>query len=423
MTTYDDFSFENILRQNDRLMVALTEAFTKLKADGRFTTDSIKQSEIPEILFDHTGLTIDFLVTDKIRRNAYVVFPFLDKNHPFFGDFIRNVANADLGVGLVRVMDTVPQGSVNPKTCRVDGIFSKLKSDIYMSVDLLQGKFYTAEEAVAVFLHEVGHIFTYYFFLGTVVRSSLVTVAAAKACMEIDGSEERVKVLKEAERTLGVEVNDIERVASADVRVRGKLIQSVFLSAEAQKMRVETGNNYYELRACEQLADQFAVFHGAGPHLATALLKLKRDQAHSSYNPWPVHIMVEVCKLLMFACGLFFMPVPLVAYVLLANPLAKKYDDPEQRVRMIRQNIIIELKSKDIESNRIRELNEQLAVVQQVEDSLEDKLSLMELFWVTIMPSGREAERQVIAQKRIENLINSELFSKAANFRLLGENQ
>lgn len=421
MPPIDDFSFENILRQNDLLMKALTEAFIKLKADGRMTTQSIKDSEIMEILFDHTGISIDFLITDKIRNNAYVVFPLLDKNHPFFGDFIRNVAHADLGVGLVRAMDSVPQGSVNPQTCRVTEIFSKLKSDVCFASNLITGTYFKPEECVAVFLHEIGHIFTYFYYLGTVARSALITTAAAKAVLEIEDSVERVKVLQEAERTLGIEIPEIERIASADKRVRGKLIQSVFISADAQKMRTETGNNYYEIRACEQLADKFAVFHGSGPHLATALLKLKRDQGHSSYNPWPVHVLVEVCKLIMFACGLFFMPVPLIAYVLLANPMAKRYDDPAQRVRMIRQNIIEELKSKDIESSRIRELNEQLAVVQQVEDSLEDKLSLMELFWTTIMPAGREAERQTIAQKRIENLINSELFAKAASFRLLGE--
>jgi hypothetical protein len=401
----------------------LTKAFSVLRSDGQFTTESIKKAEIAEVLFDHTGITVDVLVTKKMKHNAYVLFPLLDKNHPFFGDFIRQNASADLGVGLIRAMDIAPSGTIDVRNCRVSGLFSKLKSDIHMAWDILAGTKFPPEELASIFIHEVGHIFTYFFYLGTVVRSALITGAAVKSAMGIENAEERTKVLVEAQRTLGIEVPDIERVASADKRIRGKLIQSVFISAEATRMRVETGNNYYELRAAEQLADQFAVYHGCGPHLATALLKLNTYSDNPSTMSWPMHIMVEVCKVIMFAFGLVLMPLPMVAFLLLSNPMNKRYDDPAQRVRFIRQQIIDELKNSNLETARIEELKSELQVVSEVEDQLDDKMTMMEIFWTTIMPPGREAERQVIAQKRIEDLLNSELFVKAAEFKALGENQ
>lgn len=415
-------SFESMLRQNKLLFENLTKAFSVLRSDGQFTTESIKKSEIADIVFDHCGITIDFLVSKKIKHNAYVIFPLVDKNHPFFEDFVRKHAHADLGIGLIRAMDVAPQGSIDVKSCRVTGVFSKLKSDVYMAWDILNGTGWTPEENAAVLLHEIGHIFTYFFYLGTVVRSAMVTGAAVKSVMGVENSEERVKILVEAERTLGIEVPNIERIANADHRVRGKLVQSVFISAEATKMRIETGNNYYEMRAAEQLADQFAIFHGAGTSLATALLKLNKNSMSAAYMPWPIHVFVEICKVIMFAFGLVLMPLPMIAFVLLSNPMQKRYDDPAQRIRFIRQQIIDELKDPELESARIQELKQELLVITEVENQLDDKMTIMEVFWTTIMPPGREADRQIVAQKRLEELLNSELFVKAAEFRLLGEN-
>lgn len=400
------------------LFEELKEAIGKLRASDTFTTDSIKESGIMQLIKDRTNMSINFMVAPNYSEAAYVTWPSIDKNHPFVDNQIRKHIHQDTGLTLIRALGGSMTGSVDVRNCRVGGIFEKLEADIVIGEGLLVSKRYNDGEITAIVLHEIGHYWTYFVYLGSVVTASHVISATTKAVYEIEDLEERKIVLSEAEKVLGVEIANKERIAIMPKQVRGLATESVLVSAKAMQSQSETGYNIYELRSVEQLADRFAVQHGAGPDLATALDKIVRARGHQATMSTAEHVFFETCKLTMFTAGLFLFPVPLLIAVLTTSPLEKYYDDPEKRIRLIKQMIVDELKDDRLTPARRKQLQDDYTLANTVEEGLDDKRTLLELFHSTIMPSGRRAMKQEESQKRIEDLMNNELFVISNRFKI-----
>lgn len=392
------------------LFKALSDAVAKLRKADSYTTEAIIASGINEAIKAYTNMSIKLNVDPKFSEAAYITWPSLDMNHPFIDQEIRKNIHQDTGLVLIRALGGQMMGSVDMRNCRVGGIFEKIQGDIVLGVGLFKSTRFTDFEIAAIMLHEIGHMWTYFVYLGTVVMSSHVISAAAKAVYEIDDYDKRIMVLKESEQILGVEIADKDRLAAMPKQVRGLATESIFISSKAQQTQSETGYNIYEMRSVEQLADRFAVQHGAGPDLATGLDKMFSSYGHRSTLNTTEHTLLEIVKLIGFTAGLFLFPVPLLIYVLFTNPLEKHYDDPEKRVRLIKQMIIDEMKDDRLPPARRRQLQDDYDITEKVEKGLDDKRTILEMFWSTIMPSGRKALNQEQAQKRIEDLLNNELF-------------
>ncbi len=394
----------------------LTKAVEKLRAEKTYDTKAINDSDIPNIINIFTDMLVSIDINPDYDNAAFITWPSIDKNHPFINEFLRKHIVSDTGLTLIRALDGEIRGSIDIKTGRVSGIFTKVQGDITLGAGLLRNKQYTSGEIAAIILHELGHLWTYFVYLGTMVTSSHVIAAVSKAVYDIDNKEERLVVIKEAERVLGVDVKEKERLAALPKQIRSLATDMVFISAKAEKSQSETGYNIYELRSVEQLADRFATQHGAGVELASGLQKLFQNYAHSSTISTTQHTLIEVCKVIIFTAGLMLNPVGTVVYLLMSNPTEKQYDDPEARIRLIKQMLIDELKDQRIKPTRRAQLQKDIDVVSRIEGELNDKRSALELFWTKIMPSGRRAMSQQESQKLIEDLLNNELFVKAANF-------
>lgn len=411
-------SLENMKPQGKQLHGKIASSIEAIRSQGTFDTESIRNSNVIEHIRFHTNISVDFLIDEKLGINAYAMLPSVDRNHFYFDDEVRHWIGNDTGKTLVNFLEKEPKGWVIPANCSVGGIFTKINTDIAVGKGLLKSKL-TSGQIASIILHEVGHIYGYFAGLGVYVRSGIITTAAAKAALEIEDVQERIVVLKKAERALGIEKVDTSSIASAPKAIRGNAVQTVYLNAIDIKARSETGTELYDMRACEQYADRFSTFHGGGVDLAGALQFIYRNDAHRAALGYGTHVMVELIKLIVWTVGLMFAPVPLLCHLLLTNPMLKNYDDPEARVRMIRQNLIEQLKSDKIPDKLRQNLLADVEAVQQVENTLNDKMTITELFWVTLMPSGRRALEQQEAQKRIESLLNNELFVKAQQFKAM----
>lgn len=413
-------SLESIAMQSGQFFDLLVENVEFLRNDGRFTTATIKESGIMETIRLQTGLSVDVNIRKEGGIGAYVMLPNVDRNHPFINTEFRQFLNNDVGVSALTFKDIVPKGTVNTQTGKVSGWFSEIRCQMVISYALFTAKDFTNEEIAAVILHELGHLFTYFLHLGSTVVSNLVVTAAAQQVIGAKTYEERSYILKEAERTLGIEVPNKEAMAKINADKEGNGIQTVMLSGLVEKARFETGFNLYELRSCEQIADQFAVKHGAGVHLASGLDRIYRTYGHSSYRNRMLHVLMEIGKLLLFALGLWLgAVVPLLLYVLHINPLKKEYDDPKQRLQFIVSTLTEEIKKRQLPEERRKQLVNDIEIVKSLMDKAEDKRTLNQVFWQYCRSEGSAAAKQEKLAKSIQELTHNALFVSASQFALL----
>lgn len=410
---------EAVAYQSGRLFIDLTAAVAQLRKADVLNTESISKAEIPEIVKLHTNMRISFDVAPNLNLGAYIQLPAIDTNHPFVSNHWRGMSD-DVGVSLIRALGGQMHGSVDKLNCKVSGVYKDIQGDVVMGNGLIRDSSFSDAELASIIMHELGHLFTYFEYLGTVVMSSHVVGGIAKSMYGIDSYDKRLDTLKEADQILGVDTLNREAIASSPTpKGRSLMAQAIYLSTLAAKSRSDTGLNVYEMRSCEQLADQFVTRHGSGGRdLATALDKMYRKFWSRSAMSTAEYTIWEITKLILFIGGLFIFPVILTIYVLVVNPARKIYDDPAARLKFIRQQMVDSLKDKTLTDIRRSQILSDIDAVGVLEANLDDKRSLFELFWTTIMPSGRTALSQEATQKQVEALINNELFVAASKFKV-----
>ena len=413
-------SLESIAMQSGQFFDMLVENVTFLRNDGRYTTATIKESGIMETIRLQTGLAVDVNVRKEGGIGAYVLLPQVDRNHPFIRSEFRQFLNNDVGVSALNFKDVAPKGSVNTATGKVSGWFSEVRTQLVLSYALMTANRITPEEVAAVILHELGHLFTYFLHLGSTVVSNLVVSATARQIIGAKDYGEREYVLTEAERTLGIEIPNKEALAKITSDKEAEGVQTVMLTTLVEKARFETGFNIYEVRSCEQIADQFAVKHGTGVHLASALDKIFREYGHRSYRNRMLHVVLEIAKLTMFIVGLWIgMVIPLLLYVIHYNPLLKEYDDPKQRFEFIISTLTEDLKKRDLPEERRKQLVNDIEVVKNIAKNANDKRTINQIFWQYCRGEGSQAAKQEKLAKAIQEFTSSALFTSASKFALL----
>lgn len=413
-------SLESIAMQSGDFFKILVENIEFLRNDGRYTTATLKESGIMETIRLQTGLAVDVNVRKENGIGAYVLLPNVDRNHPFIRSEFRQFLSNDVGVSALSFKDVAPKGTVNTQTGKVSGWFTEIRTQLVLSYGLMTAKGITNEEVAAVILHELGHLFTYFLHLGNTVVSNLVVSATAQMIVGAKDYGEREYILTEAERTLGIEIPNKEAMAKITSDKESKGVQTVMLTSLVEKARYETGFNLYEIRSCEQIADQFAVKHGAGAHLASALDKIFRQYGHRSYRNRMMHVLLEVGKLLLFVIGLWLGAViPLMLYIIHFNPLVKEYDDPKQRFEFIISTLTEEIKKRELPEERRKQLVADIEVVKNIASHAEDKRTINQIFWQYCRSEGSQAAKQEKLAKAIQEFTSNALFLSASKFATL----
>ena len=413
-------SLESIAMQSGQFFEMLTENVEFLRNDGRYTTATIKESGIMETIRLQTGLNVNVNVRKDPGIGAYIILPNVDRNHPFISGEIRRFLSSDVGVSAIAFKNIAPKGSVDTQNGKVSGIFTEINTDIVLTHALMTAKGITSAEIAAIILHELGHLFTYFLHLGSTIVSNLAVTATARQIVGAKDYGEREFILKEAEKTLGIEIPNKEAMAKITSDKEANGIQTVMLTSLVEKARFETGFNIYELRSCEQIADQFAIKHGAGVHLASGLDKIYRQYGHSSYRNRMLHVMMEIVKLLLFVVGLWIgLAIPLLIYVLEVNPLKKIYDDPRQRMEFIASTLTEEIKKRELPEERRKQLVADIEVIKNLAEKAHDKRTINQIFWQYCRSEGSAAVKQEKLGKAIEELTSNALFLSASKFALL----
>lgn len=401
---------EGIQFQSGLFAKELTQAFETLK---KLPKDEIPDSPeiktIESIIDGHTKLLFS---VDIGERGPHVESPAINKNNPLIASFHRAYSSSADGIAMIKAAPGLVQGGVNLRTSQATGIFTKLQHRLALPLNYIVGKSYTAAELAAITIHEVGHIFTYYEYITRSVTTNQVLAGLAKALDGTGNVIEREAILLTAHKALRLGTEGVADLAKSN---NTKVVEAVVLSNVMRSTASELGSNIYDATSWEYLSDEFATRHGAGRDLVTALGKLYQRDWNISFRSTPVFYAFEALKILFYVGNLMFGNfLPLVSMILISMPGNETYDTPEARLKRIRNQIMENLKQKDLSETDSENLREDLAAVDMVLDKANDRRDIFGMFWTTVSGSQRRAWNQQELQKQLESIAANDLFLKAS---------
>ncbi len=392
----------------------LTICIGELRKLANPTTKDIVKSNFAKLIKDELNLIINPQIDTASYPNAYVCPPALNKNHPLVPVMYRWDKGSADGLAAISANNGAMVGTVDLRNGRISGALASVECDMYLTLGLLANTKFNDDEIAAIVLHEIGHIETYLEFVAHTVATNYILSAVAKEWARSDSQVKRIQIVKDAERALKLESKADDKLADAnDVTV----VQTVLLNKAINETRSELGSCIYDMRAWEQLSDQFATRFGAGRALATGLDKIHRWSGSSSYYSTPFFIFMEAVKFAWWLATIFIGLIPIAALILMYNPSIKVYDEPGERISRIRMQLVEALKNQTISKSFRDSLLADLETIDALIEPINDRRGLLELFWTNITAGTRNQYDQTVFQQELEKLALNDLFAVSAKLK------
>lgn len=388
-----------------------------------------------ELLFRHRfNLHIEF---DK-ELHRYVpaaIIPFMS-DYLMDADGLKEISSSTLGELFgstnifkhIRALDKEKQaylkrihnrkGFIDLKNARVGGYLADVKNYLITDFFTLKKEGIEARELVAIILHEVGHAFT-----GLENHHRLTTTNSTIADILDslnDNQVERAQYIfkkhfneKDLESSYLGNKNEI-------VDFYGKLA-GVYL----KEIRSQFINGKYDQTNFENLADSFASRFNVGKELVSGLEKLHRNHGVTYENTRSVFFTlmlldVLVSILVLVVLGPF--AVVLAGYLFICvyhgNAGHMTYDFPIERYTRIRNNIVNNLKQRDLPDSLMRNLLEQYSFIDEVVNRSMHFKGVLPSIADFFIPTNRENKFHIELQQTIENGLNNSLFISSAAIRV-----
>lgn len=420
-------AFESAQFQSGDFAEELLIEMQRLRDIGDFSQAAMKKCKVSALTKLYTDMDVEFVISDQIRSNAHFILPAMDKNHPFFRQLFSGSAIATPFASSATTLQSIRESSAKTKeagvdlrTGRVKGYFKQVKVTIVLAHNFFTDKVWKTENLVGIYLHELGHAFTYFEYFGNIVRKSILIDQASKTVMDpAYNSEDKRKLLVEVERQLGTEKLELEKTINLPSKKAKLKVEEVLITDDVfNHTRTESSTPYYDSRNIEQLADQFCVIHGAGVWQAEALSKIYKEYQMTETLTALEHVIIEIMKLTVFLVITFFNPFLVLVYGLSFIPMAKIYDPPKERLITLKRQMIANLKNTGDKLVK-RKLVEDIKAVDEMINQLEDHSTIFEYYCNYLHPVGRRQFKEENFRKGIEEALNNDLFLKAAEFEVV----
>lgn len=429
-------TLESISFQDGKFFAALVAKIDELRQSKNYSPKAIEKLGIDQLVFDATGMCVRFGIDTASHANAYILLPHLDKNHPFFPMQWRDMT-ATQAIAMIRAGGGEIKGWVDLEQARVGGIYSKVEAVTKVTRGLMDDHKYTTPEICGIICHELGHLYTYFEMFGRINRTANIVAALSRAVFSMEDQNQRETIIKEAARALQISIEDPSELARLPAGRREDTLTTVFVTKAVHASRSETGFHAYEMRSCEQLADDFAIRMGAGSHLASGLYKLFSRFGESSTISPVTHTILQLLSLfgdLIVIAGVSayiggaligagaaatvgVIALPLLI-LLLYNPNEKIYDNGEDRIMLMKRTLVNAIKNKDISDDLRKSYATEITAIDNIAKQLDYKRGIFEYIITTFGVRGSREYRQEKIMKDVENLLTNDLFVHANQLRV-----
>lgn len=407
-------SLEFMEFQNDSFFKDLTNAIQRLRQGRVYTAKALNDVGLETIIKDRLKMSIEMNVQETFVENAYAELPLIDKNHPFFTLFAKYI---DPKVGkLITNTDMKKIGYVDVENAVVGGVFEDIPVKVALTSGLLRSSKYTNAEIAGILLHELGHVFTYYYYLLHTTIGGFITSAIAAEAAGASSDKERKIIFEKGNRFLGLDNVDVNSLLTQDQKTNADTLSTLYINDTVDNLRSLTGYGMYELKACEQLADAFAARFGASSALATGLYKLHINSTDT--RPRAVHLIFSIISALTFLISIFQIPMFSLLGILLIMITSDLtdgiYDNLKDRLKYLKQHVVQGLKDKRITDKVRKDMLKQIDELVIVIDRTHYNPTIFQVVRKIIFSSVRKKYRAHELQKNIEQLIYNDLFVEAA---------
>lgn len=411
-------------QENPKVFRELTLAFEDMLTEYKQTKKVFLQKKrLSDIFKVHMKLFVEFELSTSPSPNAWVVAPQIDVNHPLVNRWRQYFSERTDGMAAIRWGGEGVEGSVDLENGTVSGFFSKLVNQVFITTGCITSGKFEADEIAAIVLHEIGHLMSYFTYLGQVDTTCVILSQFVRRTLGVEEKSHRVKLYSELKANTGVDVTNNEEILNTTDE---RTLQVLLLSEVVNQSRSEYGTSLYDQRSWESLSDQFAARMGAGRALATALHKIMSAADPVSYRSTMTYLVMELVKvvgyIMMVAVSLMSVNILLMymsIMVLLSSPHEREYDKPRERLTRIKRDLVFQIKAPGMPKARAQQLLTDIKTVEALIVDLKDRETVLEKLYLMVSPAtrGQKAKRTEI--QNLEALMNNDLFTAAAKLRVL----
>lgn len=408
------YATESVDFQGDGFFKALVAVITRLKIDDDYTTSSVDNSGFSSVVKDYTGLNVrlNFVPNDN-NLEAFATLPTFDLNHPFLRLNIpaNKVMGASDSMAVLKTLGDKIKGGIDKHKCQVSGFYSQIPLDVTISTGYLRSPIFTEEHIAAILIHEIGHLFTYFEYIGVVAFGSMVIAETSRQLLEVNSIEARMDIITYADDLLGVErhlPDDLDKMANNAETAHVILLRNYVAQTYT------TGRfPVYDVRNVEQLADIFTVKHGAGRAMASAIQSIGQATFDTSNQSQAVFLIIGVLTGLNKIIQAIGGPGDAIISFFMSAPGVKIYDSPEDRIKFIR-NILANEINEDFKGVDKDQIIKDVQAIDNILKTVKDKRRLIQIFWETIPSPASSRRKQEQAAKEFESILYNDLQYQAA---------
>lgn len=409
-------ALEAVQFQTDPLLFeSLVVRIKQVRREKDFTATSSGVKAMSDLIFKRTGLNVTFMYPARGGANASVMVPDLNANHALLNKHFRKYATSVDALKLLKASNQESiQGWVNYEKGSVGGVFSEFDCQLNTTIGLMESTLFSAEEVAAVILHELGHLFYFFAFMANAVTTNATIAAVAEHFTKIP-REEKIELINATSKRFNLPVDELEWLAENQKK---ETVHCVLLTKTIEAQRSELGSNLYDQRSFEVLADQYAARMGAGKALTTGLAKMHKH--HPSRLGLAGYLVLEVVKIVLALCSTILVnPVLMIGLLLAYDPTDKIYDEPEQRMKRLRLEVINGMKKQAMSPAYKKALAQDLEVIDETMKEFTDRRDFYEFLYTTFLPGMRDQRKRMKNQQTLETLANNELFATSLKLSLL----
>lgn len=422
MLRQQKLSMESIDYQNRTLFKELTAAVGYLVqlTPQEYEADKAKHFKVISDVLNHAfGFNCKFALAD------------IEPCILFYDAYINNVLNTQAARedhGTTAFIERYLQGSakghvgtVDIRRAKVSGIFSKFAFTVVMPEKFFRRMVpvlrLTPDQWAALILHEVGHFFTYCEYFSRTVTTNQALSALSKQLEGNGNIPLREIQIRKAADALGVHA-DAKALATA----KNRIVEVALVTETIEKSRSELGVSIYDDTASEYLADQFVSRCGGAAALATALNEVERSFGSSvPFMSTPTFMLTQFLSLVLTLypwTALVAAPVSLWYIAMGGSLTGNEYDSLEVRFRRIKHDAVNRLKNRKLgeedKKHTLRDIEQIDTILSTVKERTDWQTAVASLF-----PTYRKYRNTTQLQKQLEQLGNSNLFTRAAELTTL----